>query len=52
MQEEKLKQVIHDELDKVTKLLISSESGDRITITKWLQSLQRINDVCKERNRY
>ena len=52
MQEEKLKQVINDELDKVTKLLISSKSGDRITITKWLQSLQRINDVCKERNRY
>ena len=45
MQEEKLKQVIHDEMDKVTKLLISSESGDRITITQWLQSLQRINDV-------
>lgn len=50
--EEKLKDVIRDEMDKVTKMLISSGNGDKITLTKWLQSLQRINEVCKERNRY
>lgn len=47
----KLKQVIRDELDNVMKLLLSS-GGDKIVLTKWLQSLQRINDICKERNRY
>lgn len=47
----KLKLVIRDELDKVMNLLLSS-GGDKVTVTKWLQSLQRINDVCKERNRY
>ena len=47
-----LKKTIHDEMEKVTQMLISSEYGDKITLTKWLQSLQRINDVCKERNRY
>lgn len=50
--EEKLKDVIRDEMDKVTKMLIESGTGDKITLTKWLQSLQRINEVCKERNRY
>ena len=52
MSEEKLKDVIRDEMDKVTKMLIDGGSTDAIIITKWLQSLQRINDVCKERNRY
>ena len=52
MNEEKLKNVIREEMDKVTKLLIERGSTDAIIITKWLQSLQRINDVCKERNRY
>ena len=47
----KLKQVIRDELDNVMKLLLSS-GGDKVVLTKWLQSLQRINDICKERNRY
>ncbi len=49
---EKLKDVIRSEMDKVTKMLISSEHSDKVTLTKWLQSLQKINDVCKERNRY
>lgn len=48
----KLKTIIREEMDKVTKMLISSGTGDKVTLTKWLQSLQRINDVCKERNRY
>lgn len=48
----KLKKVIRDEMDNVMKMLISSEFGDKVTLTKWLQSLQRINDICKERNRY
>lgn len=52
MSEEKLKDVIRDEMDKVTKMLIEGGRTDAITLTKWLQSLQRINDVCKERNRY
>ena len=47
-----LKRTIQDEMEKVTKMLISPEHSDKITLTKWLQSLQRINDVCKERNRY
>ena len=50
--EEKLKNVIREEMERVTKMLINGGSADAITITKWLQSLQRINDVCKERNRY
>ena len=52
MEENKLKDVIRDEMDKVTKMLIENGSRDAVIITKWLQSLQRINDVCKERNRY
>ena len=52
MSEEKLKDVIRDEIDKVTQMLIDGGSKDATIITKWLQSLQRINDVCKERNRY
>ena len=47
----KLKILIREEMDKVTKMLISS-GGDKVTLTKWLQSLQKINDLCKERNRY
>jgi hypothetical protein len=50
--EEKLKNVIREEMERVTKMLINGGSTDAIIITKWLQSLQRINDVCKERNRY
>lgn len=50
--EEKLKDVIREEMENVTKMLIENGSRDSIIITKWLQSLQRINNVCKERNRY
>ena len=50
--EEKLKDVIREEIDMVTKLLIENGSQNAIIITKWLQSLQRIDNVCKERNRY
>lgn len=48
----KLKKVIRDEMDNVMKMLLSFEYDDKLTLTKWLQSLQRINDICKERNRY
>ena len=49
----KLKKVIQEEKDKATKLLFDhDEKVDSVTITKWLQSLQRIDDVCKDRNRY
>ena len=50
--EQKLKDVIREEMDKVTKMLIENGSRDSVTYTKWLQSLQRIDNICKERNRY
>lgn len=50
--EDKLKDVIRAEMDNVTKMLISPDYTDKIMLTKWLQSLQRINDICKERKRY
>lgn len=49
---EKLKEIIREEMDNVTKMLISSDYSDKITLTKWLQSLQRIDKICKDRNRY
>lgn len=53
MNEKKLKDVINEEIRNVTALLISGEHHDASIIkTKWLQSLQRIDDVCKNRNRY
>lgn len=52
MVKENLKTVIREEMERVMKMLIDGGSTDAIIITKWLQSLQRINDVCKERNRY
>lgn len=52
MVKENLKTVIREEMERVMKMLINGGSTDAIIITKWLQSLQRINDVCKERNRY
>lgn len=48
----KLKKVIQEEKDKVTKMLIENGSSNSVMLTKWLQSLQRIDDVCKDRNRY
>lgn len=52
--EQKLKDVIREEMDKVTKLLTDEKVvfTTKYALTKWLQSLQKINDVCKERNRY
>lgn len=53
MKKEKLKDVINEEIRNVTALLISGEHHDASTIkTKWLLSLQRIDSVCKNRNRY
>ena len=52
MKEETLKEIIRSEIDNVTKMLLSPDYTDKTMITKWLQSLQRINDICKERNRY
>lgn len=53
MKEEKLKDVINEELRRVTALITSDIPHD-VTVIKrhWLQSLQRIDDVCKNRNRY
>jgi len=47
----KLKDLIQDEINKVKDKLISS-SGDKTTLKEWLQSLQQIDNVCKDRNRY
>lgn len=47
----KLKDFIKSEIENVVKMLISP-NGDKITLTKWLQSLQKIDNICKERNRY
>ena len=53
MKEKKLKDIIHDEIDSVTRLLISSNTyDDKFIMKKWLQSLQRIDDCCKNRNKY
>lgn len=50
---EKLKDVIQNEMDHVTKMMISTPDQKQKTVyEKWLQSLQKINDVCKVRNRY
>ena len=49
---EKLKQVIQEEIDKVIYRLIDSNVKDNGTLKEWLQSLQRIDKVCEERNRY
>lgn len=50
--EQKLKDVIREEMDKVIKELTEHSTANSDTLTKWLQSLQRIDNVCKERNRY
>lgn len=49
---EKLKDVLHEEIDKVMYKLIDSGNKDSGTLKEWLQSLQRIDALCKERNRY
>ena len=49
---EKLKAIIKEEIDNVTLKLIDSNVHDSGMLKEWLQSLQRIDKVCKERNRY
>lgn len=49
---EKLKVVLQEEIDKVVHRLIDSGNKDSGTLKEWLQSLQRIDKVCEERNRY
>ena len=48
--ESKLKKMIREELDKATNELLHGTAEE--TAKKWLQSLQRIDGYCKERNRY
>ena len=52
-EETKLKDVIREEMDIVTDLLLDNGGKHLVDIvTRWLKSLQRIDKVCKERNRY
>ena len=49
----KLKIALREEVDKVSKVLTTEENIRVVDIAKqWLESLQRINDICKDRNRY
>lgn len=49
----KLKKLLRDEIDSVTKQLVTCDDNSHSYVLKqWLQSLQRIDDLCKERNRY
>lgn len=52
--ESTLKKTIREESEKVSRMLVSSDFTDeqKHVFAKWLQSLQRIDDVCKNRNRY
>lgn len=49
MENTKLKDVIREEINKVKDKLIETGLPE---FKEWLQSLQRIDDVCKNRNRY
>ena len=49
----KLKKLLREEIDNVTKQLVQcEEQSTQQYLKSWLQSLQRIDDLCKERNRY
>lgn len=51
----KLKIVIDGEIKHVTKALCDCEENNHIErscLKSWLQSLQRIEKCCKDRNRY
>lgn len=48
----KLKTIIREEKEKVTQEILKSGSLHADVVNKWLESLQRIDDYCKERNRY
>lgn len=51
--ESTLKKTIREEIEKVTELMVEDNDFPKFVITKrWLQSLQRIDSVCKNRNRY
>ena len=53
--ESTLKKIIREEMERVSKKLVECEDNDitaRVYLKVWLQSLQRIDDVCKNRNRY
>ena len=52
--ESKLKQTIRQEMDKVKDkiILINGKAPTETIYREWLQSLQRIDKVCKDRNRY
>lgn len=48
--ESKLKKIIIEEIISATYEMMNG--GNKEIIQKWLQSLQRIDEYCKERNRY
>ena len=51
---EKLKNVIQEEQQIATKYMLSDaiSKNVKVFVKKWLQSLQKIDNICKERNRY
>ena len=51
--ESTLKKTIREEMEKVTTMVVEDSGLPKdIIIKRWLQSLQRIDSVCKNRNRY
>lgn len=51
--ESTLKKTIREEIDKVATMMVEDSGLPKdIIIKRWLQSLQRIESVCKNRNRY
>ena len=53
MEEKTLKGVIREEIDTVTSMLLTIDESVVVHVLKlWLQSLQTIDNVCKNRNRY
>lgn len=47
-----LEKIIMEEIQKINSEILQNGSAHGTIITKWLQSLQRIDAYCKERNRY
>ncbi len=53
MEENTLKGVIRKEIDTVTNMLLTNDDKLVVRVLKlWLQSLQTIDETCKNRNRY
>ena len=50
--ESELKKIIREEKEKVTREILKTGSLHAEVVNQWLLSLQRIEDYCKERNRY